>query len=296
MNACASCVSCIIAKAEKRLEKYKDYQKNDEYMHCLLKILYDHAQTESAPWLSTKATALFEEFFGEQKDFTEIKHMYNQLMLSKEKQVEERIRCSQDPLVTGILYACAGNYIDFGTMLNVNSDVLMELLDKVDTQKISEKVVTQFRAELATAKELVYLTDNCGEIVMDKIFIRYLKELYPKLHVTIIVRGANALNDATMEDAKETGLVDVADCIGNGTAYPGTVLHEISEEARNCIKNADVIISKGQGNFESLYKNGTNPYYMFLCKCDLFVKRFGLEKFSPVVMKEEHIKGEDHIW
>ena len=133
---------------------------------------------------------------------------------------------------------------------------------------------------------MVYLTDNCGEIVLDKILIRQIMKEYPKVRVTVIVRGKPALNDATMEDARETGLSDITAVIGNGSGITGTWLPEISEEAREMIDAADLILSKGQGNFETLQGCGKNIYYMFLCKCRLFVERFQKKQFEGVLANE----------
>lgn len=85
-------------------------------------------------------------------------------------------------------------------------------------------------------------------------------------------------------------LTDIVPCIGNGNAAPGTVIKRLSEEAKRALFSADVIISKGQGNFESLYGEGLNPYYLFLCKCELFVQRFGLARYESVFAREERIR------
>lgn len=164
--------------------------------------------------------------------------------------------------------------------------MLQTILERAKDEKISKEVYDSFVKDLEQARTLVYLTDNCGEIVLDKLFIRLLKERYDNLEITVIVRGKEVINDATMEDAEEVGLTELVTCIGNGSDAPGTVLEELSEEARQRILQADVIISKGQGNFESMAGCGLHPYFLFLCKCDLFVERFGLERFSSVFMKE----------
>ena len=98
---------------------------------------------------------------------------------------------------------------------------------------------------MTQAEKLVYLTDNCGEIVLDKVFIKHIKAAYPQLQITVVVRGRNVINDATMEDAEEGGLTDIVPCIGNGTGAPGTVRKSLSAEAKQVIMDADVVISKG---------------------------------------------------
>ena len=118
----------------------------------------------------------------------------------------------------------------------------------------------------------------------------FRSEQYPDLHITVILRGGPALNDATMEDAEEIGLTEIVDCMGNGAAITGTDLSVVSKSAEKLLRKADVILSKGQGNFEGLYGEKLNPYFLFLCKCELFVRRFGLKKFSSVFAREDHMQ------
>ena len=291
MHANSMCISCLIAKQEKEIRQYSDENKKSEYMHQLLEILYKHGQSESAPWISEQINQLYENFWGKVEDYTLLKRKYNTLLLDKESEIEHRIRKSDDPIKTCIKYVCAANYIDFFAVGNVDEQTCEKLLEKAESELIQEEEYLNFRNDLAKAKKLVYLTDNCGEIVLDKLFIRFLKEKYPRLKITAIVRGKNVINDATLEDAEEVGLTDVVPCIGNGNSAPGTVFKKLNEESKKVLLEADLIISKGQGNFESLFGEGINPYYLFLCKCELFVNRFGLQQYGPIFMKEERIKA-----
>lgn len=289
MKANVTCISCIIKKQEQRIRRFPDEEKKSAYMHDLLKLLYEHGREESAPWLSMEANKIYERYFVEDVDYRALKHKYNQLMLSQEKALEAQIRESQDAIRTCIKYVCAGNYIDFSAVDNVNENMLEQLLIKAASESVPEETYQKFLSDLEQAHHLLYITDNCGEIVLDKLFIRLLQEIYPYLEMTVLVRGEDVLNDATLEDAKEVGLFDIVRCIGNGCGMPGTVVKDVSAEAKAAIGQADVIISKGQGNFESLYGSGLNPYYLFLCKCELFVRRFGLKQYASVFAKEEDI-------
>ena len=141
-----------------------------------------------------------------------------------------------------------------------------ELLDAVEYE--------QLQTELRAAQRVVYLTDNAGEVVLDQLLLRLLMARYPQISWTVIVRGAPTLNDATLQDAQETGLTALVQVIGNGSALPGTVWTDISPEARQFLIDADVVIAKGQANFETLSGCGLNVYYLLLCKCDYFVRRF----------------------
>lgn len=136
---------------------------------------------------------------------------------------------------------------------------------------------------------MVYLLDNCGEIVLDKLLIRLLQVLYPNLKITAVVRGGEVVNDATMEDARMTGLTEIVDVIGNGDDVAGTILSRVSPECLQIIEQADVILAKGQGNFESLHGCGKNVYYLFLCKCDWFMRKFQAERFQGMFVNERRI-------
>lgn len=287
MNASSMCVSCILSKQESSIRQYADERKKNEYMHRVLEILYLHGQTKSAPWIAEQINRLHEEFWGQTEDYAEQKHRYDRLLLDRESEIERRIHSAEDPLAECIKYVCAANYIDFSAVQNVNEQTFEKLLEKAGQESVSPQEYRHFLQDLERAETLVYLTDNCGEIVLDKLFIRHIRENFPQLQITAIVRGEPVINDATLEDAREVGLTDLVPCIGNGNAAPGTVLERLSEESKKALFSADIIIAKGQGNFESLYGEGLDPYYLFLCKCELFVRRFGLAQYESVFVREE---------
>lgn len=290
MNLNNRCITCMFTKQMQAIEHFTDEDKKNAYALQLLKLFYDYAQDKSSPWMGLQIQKLREEFWGITDDYSEIKHAFNQLVLDREAEAEQRITQAADPLRECIKYVCAGNYIDFGALANVTEETFNDLWNKAAQEDISEEEYTFFYQDLKNAKTLVYLTDNCGEIVFDKVFLRHIKEAYPHLQITTIVRGADVYNDATMTDAEEVGLTEIVSCIGNGNAAAGTLLELMDDTSKEILLHADVIISKGMGNFESLYGENLNPYYLFLCKCNLFTQRFGLDLYSSVFMKEERIQ------
>ena len=169
----------------------------------------------------------------------------------------------------------------------VETKGLVGSVEAADAMVVEPAVLESLRDEALSAKRLVLFTDNCGEIVTDKVLLRTLRRLNPDLHISVIVRGAPVVNDATVMDAAQVGMGEVAQrVIGNGCDLPGAVLTRISAEALSEVDAADVIISKGQANYEGLSGCGRNIFYIFMCKCELFIKRFGVEKFSGVLTKE----------
>ena len=213
-------------------------------------------------------------------------------MLDAEASVEEKIRISADPLETALLYARIGNYIDFAALENVSQETMLKLLENENHEPLGQEEYANFQKDLSRAKSLVYLTDNCGEIVLDKLAIKILKEKYPQLDITVIVRGYPVVNDATMEDAEEIGLTDIAKVIGNGSNVGGTWFPGLSNESRTLLEQADVILAKGQGNFETMNDCGLNVYYLFLCKCDLFQRRFHAKELQGMFLNERRIQME----
>ena len=202
MIANSRCIACMLSKQERTIRKYSDEQKKKEYIQKVLKILYEYGTKECAPMVEKRIKDIYKEYYEEDVDYPALKHRYNQYMLEKEEEIKGQIQKNND-IETCIKYVCAGNYIDFGAANKIDDQLLQGLLDKVNELKISKEEVAYLEAELAKAKNLLYITDNCGEIVLDKIFIEELQNKYKNLKITAMVRGGIASNDATMEDAKE---------------------------------------------------------------------------------------------
>ena len=287
------CMCCAVNKQEEKIRKFPDMDKKTEYMKKVMSILSNAEEQDCSPSLSVEIKKLYSEFWNcPAEDYTEIKKEFNQLMLDVEASVEEKIRISADPLETALLYARIGNYIDFAALENVSQETMLKLLENENQEPLSQTEYANFQKDLSTAKTLVYLTDNCGEIVLDKLAVKILKEKYPQLNITVIVRGYPVVNDATMEDAEEIGLTDIVKVTGNGSNVGGTWFPGLSNEARTLLEQADVILAKGQGNFETMNDCGLNVYYLFLCKCDLFQRRFHAKALQGMFLNERRIQME----
>lgn len=283
------CTQCLL---KKHLTNYPDTATEEErltYIRRLFSILTDIAPGESSPVVVNRILTLQKEMFDQFVDYTDIKKHFNQLMLEQEDWIYADISSAPDPIRRAVQYVMKGNYIDFGVLSDVNSEKLMELLSQAKDQTIDEQIFEELMQDLTSAKNMVLLTDNCGEIVLDKLLVRTIMSQFPDLQIHVIVRGGHALNDATMEDACQVGLPDLVEVIGNGTCLQGTYLPDISKEARDLLEQADVILSKGQGNFESLQYCGLNIYYLFLCKCDLFTKRFHTHLYNGILTNDRYV-------
>lgn len=284
------CMCCAANKQEKKIRKFPDMARKTEYMQKVMTLIGNPGENACTPSLSADLRKLYREFWGEPaEDYAAEKKEFNSLMLGLESNIEKNIRFSDDALKAALLYSRIGNYIDFAALSKVDRNTILNLIHRENKDPLDPVEYGHLKEDLSQAARLVYITDNCGEIVLDKLVIKVLKSYYPNLDITVIVRGFPVVNDATMEDALETGLADLVTVIGNGSNAPGTWLPGISKEARKCIEEADVVIAKGQGNFESLHECGLNIYYLFLCKCDWFQQRFHAKPLQGMFLNERRI-------
>lgn len=282
----SDCLECLMGRHLTKFPEDAPEEKRVEYMQKLFTLFANAPVTYSAPVLTREINRLQAEMFGTTNEYGKIKKHFNEIMMGYTDMVKKNVAASADPLKLACQYAMVGNYIDFGAMKNVDPDYLTELLENAHETNVDEEEYQSMKKDLESAKRMVLITDNCGEVVMDKILIETLKELYKSLDITVIVRGKEVLNDATMTDAEQVGLTDIVRVIGNGTEIAGTVFDEISEEALEVIDNADVVLAKGQGNFETMRNCHRNVYYLFLCKCNMFAKDFNVDKFTGMLVRD----------
>ena len=165
-------------------------------------------------------------------------------------------------------------------------DTLEQMLTGAKDIDVTGPWFDRFKAQLETAHSLLYLTDNAGEIGMDRVFAEAIQEKYPQLDITFCVRGAVAANDATREDAAAVGIPFRV--IDNGNQVAGTVLELLSDEAKQAMDRADVILAKGMGNTETMFGCGYNVYYAFLIKCPRFVRMFQKSMMTPMFIHDSY--------
>ncbi len=282
------CISCLLKSRLNFGPADTPVEKKLEYMQRVLKAISELEYHESAPVVVRTISQIQKELFGYSEDFTDIKIHFNNLMLSKVPELEKNLAESEDSLKLAIQYAMTGNYIDFGAMNHVDEGILQKYIDDSADIPVDEREYEALKADIAKAKSIVYLTDNCGEVVMDKLLMKEIKKNNPDATITAIVRGFDVLNDATLADAKQVELSKVAEVKDNGSDIAGTFLDEISDEARDIIFHADVILAKGQANFETMQSCGLNVYYIFMCKCMMFADRFGVPQYTGMLINDKN--------
>ncbi len=166
--------------------------------------------------------------------------------------------------------AAAGNVIDFGVSRTPTIGEVERELDQWLTMDLKADVPA-FRQAVDRAADILYIADNAGEIVFDKLVL----EMLPRERVTVAVRGKPVLNDATIEDAEEVGISDLVDVIDTGSDAPGILLEDCSRPFKEAFEKADLVLAKGQGNLESLLEGPREVYFLLKVKCDLVARQLG---------------------
>ncbi|SFW32739.1 damage-control phosphatase ARMT1 family protein [Ruminococcus flavefaciens] len=280
MRISQSCAECLY-------KRQKNKTDNTEYLAEIKSLLDNRKGIDTSPYMVYLFNKVHVRYFGKGADYSVIKKQYNDLVLAMEDSLRHEINSAEEPLAKAMMMSRAGNYIDFGAMNSVDRDEFLSLFSNTEMREDDRKTYESFLRECTDAKTFLLICDNCGEIVLDKLMLEQLKLRFPHLTVRAMVRGDDVLNDATAEDAKYVGLDAEAEIISNGEAVAGTIYEMLPDEAKNVLDHSDVILAKGQGNYESLSGQGRHIFYEFLCKCELFTSRFNVPKLTGIFIEEK---------
>ena len=288
MRLDSQCILCLLKRHAETAAKCGTEEQVTAFTRDLMRLICDGPVEMSAPFYTPGITKLFTEHFGLADDrFADEKEASNRYAMERFDKLSRMVRSAPEPLYAGLQAAILGNYIDFSALQGeVSFEKLDEMLEKLSTIEVDRSVFASLRSDLEGGRHLLYLTDNAGEIVFDRVFLEVIRDSFPRLSITVCVRGGPAQNDATIADAQAVGMPFPV--IGNGTRIPGTVLELASDELKAALTTADVILAKGQANVETLLDtgHGYNVYYAFLVKCKRFIDRFGREKLTPMLVRD----------
>ena len=286
LSISAACLMCHFNRHMKKAQSLGDSQKALAFGKELMQMYLDAPEGVSSPWFSPKVAELFNKFYGlGDNQYEEEKIQANRFVMERFDWIQQMVRQAEDPVLAGLQFAILGNYLDFAALQgNVSFEKLEQMLTEALHMELDMQVYESMKTDFAKGKKLLYLTDNAGEIGMDRIFAEEIHRAYPNLEITFCVRGGITVNDATREDAEIVGIPFPV--IDNGNLVSGTELSMLSREAREAMDNADVILSKGMANTETLYRSGYPIYYAFLVKCVRFVEEFGKPLMTPMLVKE----------
>jgi len=266
MQTSLNCLVCFMrqARVTGRLatnDSVKQRRLIDEAGRFLATVDFKRSPPENAVALY----AMFSKILQVDDPFARVKQESNEFALSLKDEMQKRITAAADPLLAAIRVAIGGNIIDYAAQHVFDAEKTMDnCLDREFVHN-DYPALQQAINRAGEGGDLLYLCDNCGEIVFDGLLIQQL--LQHGCRVTVAVREHSIINDATMDDARSCGLDRICPVITNGTGCPGTPLADCSEDFRRHFNAADIIISKGMGNFETLSEQQGPIFFLFTVKC-----------------------------
>ena len=283
MRSYLDCTPCFVRQALDAVRKATgDVAVHERVMRRVLAELARFSFEQPPPVMGCCIHRIIREQTGNADPYREAKAASNRLALKLAGELESKVGGAANGFQRALRLALAANVIDLGAKAagDVDEAAVKAELVRALTAPLDAAAVGRLRSALDAAESVLYLTDNTGEIVFDRLLI---ERLAPR-RVTVGVRGAPVINDATMEDAEAVGLTDLAEVITNGSATPGTVLSECPPEFRRCFERADVVISKGQGNYETLStERRPGLFFLLRAKCLVLARDLGCEMGDLVV-------------
>ena len=222
----------------------------------------------------------------EDDPYLHIKEYYNNELGKILPDVINMINSENDKFNTALKIAISGNLIDFAAKHKFDIDMLKAQIKDITEKSFAIDNSQEMLEELRKAHTLLYIGDNCGEVVLDKVFIDVIKEVCPDLTVYYGVRGKPIVNDVTIDDAVMAGMNNSAIIISNGDISLGTVIERTSNDFKMIYDKADIVMCKGQGNYEGMLKSRKdNLFFLFMAKCRIVAEPLGIPVMSIVCLK-----------
>ncbi|MFO7957113.1 MAG: ARMT1-like domain-containing protein [Candidatus Brocadiia bacterium] len=283
MKTYLECIPCFVRQALEAVTMATgDEELRERLMRRVLSELSEFPFDESPPVMGRRIHEIVREATGHQDPYAEAKRRSNELALELFPALRREVEAASDPFEASVRLAIAANVIDLGAKAEreLGKDVVRAELEAALHEPLDPAGLGELRQAGEGARDVLYLADNAGEIVFDRLLIEHL----PAGRVTVAVRGGPIINDATLEDARRAGVEEVAEVITNGTASPGTPLDDCSAEFRGRFAAADVIIAKGQGNYETLSDAEANVFFLLRVKCPVLARDTGREAGRSVII------------
>jgi uncharacterized protein with ATP-grasp and redox domains len=280
MKAFLECIACILRQTNEILER--NIRSKKKRRKILLAVARKLSKTDihkmTPPELTKCAHDRIHRLTGIKDLYKEPKHQNNREALELYPYLKKLVARASDPLLTAIRLAIAGNIIDYGALAEFN---IRKTIQEVVRKRFAVLDYKKFKEDLKKSRLLLYIGDNAGEIVFDRVLV---EELIKCTEVVFVVKSKPVLNDALREDAQMVGLDKVVRVIESGSDHAGTTVSKGTREFKRLYKKADIIIAKGQGNFETLDRERKNIYFLLKMKCPKLAEVVGLKK-GDVILK-----------
>ena len=285
MKSHLDCIPCFIRHALQAARFVSDdVAIHEQVVREVLRVVAAMDLGNPPPQMGQYIQRTIRRLTGSEDPYRSVKQQFNQYLLDRLDEFREQVRRSDDPLDTAVRLAIAGNVIDFGPYNNVDESLVDNAILKAFSTQLPTSAIQELREAAQQAGDILFLADNAGEIVFDRLLIEQL----PKEKITVAVKGGPALNDVLMEDAEMVGLCELVAVIDNGTDAPGTVLELCSDKFRKRFQAADMIISKGQANYETLSDEPADIFFLLMAKCDVVARDIGCKTGDYIVCRSRN--------
>ena len=279
------CIPCIVNQAIKVADMVGLEDKNQLLRKVFTYLSQVDFNTSSTPELIGEIFALLKKEIGNGDPYKETRVYYNKMFMEQVSDLEQEINVAENPFLEAIKYAIIGNVIDFNPIHDLLLSDIEACFLRLKGEQLEINHSNLLMQEISNADTILYLGDNCGEICLDKILIKRIKELKPSCHVFFGTRGEAVVNDSVEEDAYLVGIDEYATVISNGDSSMGTVLYRTSKKFQEIYRNADIVIAKGQANYECLSNKNENIYFLLLTKCSVIANDIGVPEMKMICMK-----------
>jgi uncharacterized protein with ATP-grasp and redox domains len=278
MKVYPDCYPCFFYQA---INAARMITSDEKIVHrVLLKVnalLPEITENITPPEIGREVYRIVSRLTGVEDPYREIKDRCTQQALALYPDLKDRVRSAENRLRKAIRVAIAGNVIDFGS--NMPFDLEKDL-EFILNQRFAIDHFDAFTEALTRAKDVLYIADNAGETVFDRVLIEELGK-----PVTYVVREHPIINDALREDAIAAGIDKVADIVSSGADAPGNILGLCSDEFFEIYEASDFIISKGQGNYEGLSEENRPIFFLLKAKCSVIAEHIGVKQGSIILKK-----------
>ncbi|HPE68525.1 MAG TPA: ARMT1-like domain-containing protein [Thermotogota bacterium] len=280
MDFFPDCIPCHVLQAQRITRKlHLDHSQSMLFYQQVCKDLSTAPLTITPVEMAALVYDTAEKMFGTSNVFESEKKRSNEIAEKIVLDLQQTLDFAAQPLSFFARVAAAGNLIDLGARDVDFHLVEEEILHKVESMQFAKDRFAHFEQGCSTANQLLYLLDNAGEVVFDRLFLEQIHMRFPRLPLLAATRGRPVINDVSFQDASELGFPEYVALLDSGSPYPGTVLRAVHPAFSHHFEKADLVVSKGQGNFEGLSKEQKpGLFFCLTVKCQTIADFLGLEQ------------------
>lgn len=288
MKTYLDCITCSLRQALDAARLATDDPViHEQVMRHVLEYTRTMDFSQTPPEIAWQFHRWIRQLTGIADPYKTIKQQHNQLALELLDRLEPMVRDSDNPLETAVRLSIAGNIIDLGVKTSITDTDIQETIEHALDAPFAVELLDQLRADAQKAEDILFLTDNAGEIVLDRLLLAQL----PTDKITVVVKASPIINDATIEDAEMAGITAMTTVIDNGSDGPGTILRDCSDAFKQRLEKANLVIAKGQAHYETLSDVPKNIYFILKAKCPVVAAHLGCETGQMILKQSDALKS-----